>query len=70
MDEKDEASQPRRYTWPRYVLGALAIWGVLIVIWMTALVRRTREQRDYTQWPAPQTNSATVNTNAVPSQSH
>jgi hypothetical protein len=68
MDEKNEASQPRRYTWPRYVLGAVVVWVLLILIWMTALIRRTRDQRDFTQWPATATNSAVVNTNTAPSK--
>jgi hypothetical protein len=71
MEEKNETEQPRRYTWPKFVLGAVVLWIVLVIIWMSVLVRRTREQRDYTPWPKsapvfpPQTNSAPIHTNVL-----
>lgn len=69
MDEKNEASQPPSYTWPWFVLGLVLLGFVLAIIWMTVLVRRTREQREYNAWPAPThpvvpTNSAPPKTNA------
>ena len=68
MDEKNEAGQRPRYTWPWFVLGMVVLGFVLAIIWMSVLVRRTREQRDFNEWPAPTqpaspTNSA-PNTNA------
>jgi hypothetical protein len=71
MEEKNEPNRRPRYIWPRFVLAGVVLWGVLIIIWMTVLVRRTREQRDYTPWPQtapvvpPRTNSAAIETNAV-----
>jgi flagellar biosynthesis/type III secretory pathway M-ring protein FliF/YscJ len=71
MEEKSETEQPRRYTWPKYVLGGVVLWIVLVIIWMSVLVRRTREQRDYTPWPQTtpvvpsQTNSVPIHTNAL-----
>jgi putative heme-binding domain-containing protein len=73
MDEKSEPSQRPRYTWPWFVLGGVVLWLVLIIIWMSVLVHRTREQRDFTPWPAPtpalpvpRTNSVAPATNAAP----
>jgi hypothetical protein len=47
---------------------------VLAVLWMSVLVRRTREQREYTAWPkaapavSPQTNSGIISTNVIKGQ--
>jgi hypothetical protein len=71
MEEKNETGQPRRYAWPKFVLGAVVLWIVLAIIWMSVLVHRTSEQRDYTPWPKTepvfpsQTNSGTIHTNAL-----
>jgi hypothetical protein len=70
MDEKNEPNQSPRYTWPWFVLGAVVLGFVLAIIWMTILVRRTREQREYEAWPVPATpvlptNSAPYKTNAA-----
>jgi hypothetical protein len=73
MDEKDEASQRPHYTWPRYVLGAVVVWIILVIVWVSVIAHRTREQRDDTSWPAPtpaqpvpKTNSVAPRTNSVP----
>jgi hypothetical protein len=52
------------------VLGFVVFGFVLAILWMTVLVRRTREQREYEAWPAPaqsvpQTNSTPPKTNAI-----
>jgi hypothetical protein len=71
MEEKNETEQPRHYTWPKFVLGGVVLWIVLVIIWMGVLVHRTREQRDYTPWPKTtpvvplQTNSLPIHTNAL-----
>jgi putative heme-binding domain-containing protein len=62
MDEKNQANPPQRYRWPWFVLGAFVLAIVLAVFWMSVLVHRVREQRDYNVYPAPrqpapQTNS-------------
>jgi|GEM_PF-724111 len=53
MEERTEANQPRRYTWPWFLLGAVVLAIVLAIFWMSVLVHRIREQREYTPWPAP-----------------
>jgi putative heme-binding domain-containing protein len=65
MDEKDEASQRPRYTWPRYVLGAVVVWLVLVIVWVSVIARRTREQRDDNPWPAPTPAQPVPKTNFV-----
>ncbi|HWD94156.1 MAG TPA: TMEM128 family protein [Verrucomicrobiae bacterium] len=71
MENKNESDPPPRYTWPWFVLGFVVLGFVLAILWMTALVRRTRQQREYEAWPAPAqrvipTNSVSPKTNAVP----
>jgi hypothetical protein len=53
MDEKNQAEQPQRYVWPWFVLGALVLAIVLAILWMSVLVHRVREQREYNLYPAP-----------------
>jgi putative heme-binding domain-containing protein len=53
MDEKNQAERPQRYVWPWFVLGAFVLAIVLAVFWMSALVHRVREQREYNLYPAP-----------------
>ena len=71
MEDKNETEQPRRYAWPKFVWGGVVLWIVLAIIWMSVLVHRTREQRDYTPWPktAPvipsATNSEPIHTNSL-----
>jgi hypothetical protein len=69
MENKNESNPPPRYTWPWFVLGLVALGVVLAIIWMTVLVRRTRDQREYEDWPAqtnsvPKTNSNSIKTNS------
>jgi hypothetical protein len=52
MDEKNQAEPPQRYVWPWFVLGAVVLAIVLAVFWMSALVHRVHEQRDYNVYPA------------------
>lgn len=66
MDEQNEGNQRPRYTWPWFVLGGVVLGIVLAVIWMTVLVRRTREERE-NAWPPPAqtaTNPIETKTNA------
>jgi len=72
MDEKDEAGQRPHYIWPRYVLGAVVLWLVLVIVWVSVIARRTREQRDDASWPAstpaqpfPKTNSVAPGINSM-----
>lgn len=71
MEEKNETEQPRKYTWPKFVLGGVVLWIVLVIIWMSVLVHRIRDQRDYTPWPQTtpvvplQTNAVPIHTNAL-----
>jgi hypothetical protein len=70
MENKNESNPPPRYTWPWIVLGFVVFGFVLAILWMTVLVRRTREQREYEAWPVPaqsvpQTNSTPPKTNAI-----
>jgi hypothetical protein len=72
MDQPNQTNARPRYTWPWFVLGLVVLGVVLAVIWMSVLVRRTREQRDMTAWPKPalsvpaQTNGPVVKTNTAP----
>ena len=51
MDEENNTNPPRKYIWPRYVLAAVVLGIVLGIIWMSVLVRRIRNQREFLQWP-------------------
>jgi putative heme-binding domain-containing protein len=53
MDQKNETERPPRYTWPWFLLGAVVLAIVLAIVWMSVLVHRIREQREYTPWPVP-----------------
>jgi F0F1-type ATP synthase assembly protein I len=69
MADETEGSPKPRYTWPWFLLGALLLGLALAIFWMSILVRRTREQRDFTTWPSAgqtssQTNSPPPKTNA------
>ncbi|HLX68662.1 MAG TPA: hypothetical protein VKV04_03450 [Verrucomicrobiae bacterium] len=67
MDQQNDPNQRPRYTWPWFLLGAVVLGIILTSIWMTVLIRKTREQRDMYSWPQPpaQTNRP-ANTNARP----
>jgi quinoprotein glucose dehydrogenase len=74
MKEENEKDRPPRYTWPWFVLGMVVLGVVLAVIWMTALVRRTREQRE-NFWPVPtqqvpQTNPAPAKIKSAPGKTN
>jgi putative heme-binding domain-containing protein len=64
MDEKNEADRPESYRWPWFLLGMVVLGFVLAVIWMSVLVHRIHEQREYTPWPTP--SHPVVQTNFVP----
>ena len=55
MDEQSQSEPPRKYTWPKYVLGGVVLGIVLAIVWMAVLVNRIRGQRDEMAWP---TNAA------------
>ena len=55
MDEQSQSEPPRKYTWPKYVLGGVVLGIVLAIVWMAVLVHRIRGQRDEMAWP---TNAA------------
>jgi heme/copper-type cytochrome/quinol oxidase subunit 2 len=73
MDERNQAEQPQRYVWPRFVLGALVLAIVLAIVWMSVLVHRVRDQRQDTMWPVTNrsvsiwsTPTQSVSTQAAP----
>jgi len=70
MDEKNEVEPPPHYRWPRILLGMVILGLVLAVIWMSVLVHRIRQQRQYNMWgtpvqSVPKTNSAPAQTNSI-----
>jgi hypothetical protein len=38
---------PRRYTWPWFFWGAVVLFILLAVIWMTVEVKKLERERDY-----------------------
>jgi hypothetical protein len=38
---------PRRYTWPWFFWGAVVLFVLLAVIWMTVEVKKLERERDY-----------------------
>jgi hypothetical protein len=54
-----EPPNPPHYRWPWFVLAAFVLAVVLAVIWMTALVRRTQQNRELNTPLFPQTDSGT-----------
>jgi hypothetical protein len=73
MDEKNQVERPQRYVWPWFVLGAFVLAIVLAILWMSVLVHRVREQREYNLYPAPKqpapiqsTPTQSVSTQAMP----
>lgn len=70
MDNNNQNEPPPRYTWPWFVLGMVLLGFVLAGIWMSVLVHRVSQQRDYNMWSAParsvpQTNSIPPKTNSA-----
>jgi hypothetical protein len=70
MSDENGYSEKPRYTWPWFLLAVVVLGLALAIFWMSALVRRTREQRETNPWPptlqsAPQTNSPAVKTNTI-----
>jgi hypothetical protein len=43
--EPDEP--PRRYLWPWFVWGGVALGIILAVIWMAIAVKKVEQERDY-----------------------
>ena len=66
MDEQNSTNPPRRYLWPRFVFGGVALGIVLGIIWMSVLVSRIRNQREFLQWPTT-AQPAVPAANATPS---
>jgi hypothetical protein len=60
MSNEQRTSSKPRYLWPWFLLGAVVLGVVLALIWLTAEVRRVRDQRqpDFTS-PAT-TNAASA----------
>lgn len=57
MSNKAESTPKPRYVWPWFLLAGVLLGVVLAVVFMTAEVRRVREQRQY-ELPRPvRTNS-------------
>jgi len=56
MSNERKAPKPR-YIWPWFLLAGFVLGVVLAVIWLTAEVRRVKEQRQYDFVPAGTTNS-------------
>jgi hypothetical protein len=54
----NEPEKPR-YTWPWFLLAAVILGVVVTAIWLGALVRQTREQRDPDPLFAPTRTNAT-----------
>src|SRR5262245_17622415 len=58
----------RRYVWPWYLLAGVVLGFVLAVLWLSVVIRRTREQRDpniFFRNTAPaSTNAATGDSSA------
>jgi len=70
MDDKNQTEPPPHYTWPWFVLGMVLLGFVLAGIWMSVLVHRISQQRDFNMWStpasrAPKTNSAPAKTNSA-----
>jgi len=46
--EMNEPNQnPRRYKWPWFVLAAVALFVALAIMWMTAAVKREKQERNF-----------------------
>ena len=52
--ENNDTPPPLR--WPRYALAAVVLFLLLAVLWVSALVRRTRDQRYYPGYESSPTN--------------
>src|ERR1051325_5693682 len=46
MVNEVQPSSQRRYVWPWFVLSGVVLGLALAVLWMSVVIRRTREQRD------------------------
>ena len=54
MNESENNSPRRKYTWPWFVLAAVVLAIVLAVIWVGLAAKKVEEQRDFGQ-PLPST---------------
>ena len=53
------SENPRRYTWPWFVLAAVVLAIALAVLWMSKEIERTRRIRDLNAPPSPTKRGAT-----------
>jgi hypothetical protein len=61
-DSPPAFEERRRYTWPWFVLGGVALGIILAVLWMSREIERTRKLRE---WNSPSPSAAT-NTSTTP----
>jgi len=61
MSNEPAVSPKARHVWPWFLLAGIVLGVVLAVIWLSAEVRRVREQRQYDFAPPSGTNAAGYN---------
>lgn len=55
MMDNETSPPPARYVWPWFLLTAVVLAVLLAILWVSAEVRRTREQQQY-RIPLSETN--------------
>jgi hypothetical protein len=50
----EQSENPRRYTWPWFVLAAFLLFVMLAIVWMSFAVKREKQERDFNA-PLPST---------------